>query len=106
MGNRSWCAGGFDDRPVQTTAEIVERALAAAPRQMREAATVNQMEARLHVRDAEAGHEPSGLLPRVKPEYGSVWYSLAGPDQAGARLHTTIAVPGATTQVDSIAGSQ
>jgi hypothetical protein len=34
---------------------------------------------------------------RVKPEYGSVWYSMAGPDQARARLHVTIAVPGATS---------
>jgi hypothetical protein len=35
---------------------------------------------------------------RVKPEFGSVFYSLDGKDQATARLHTTIAVPGATTQ--------
>lgn len=34
---------------------------------------------------------------RVKPEYGSVWYSMSGADQATARLHVTIAVPGATT---------
>jgi hypothetical protein len=35
---------------------------------------------------------------RVKPEFGSVWYTMNGPDQASARIHTTIAVPGATTQ--------
>ena len=35
---------------------------------------------------------------RVKPEYGSVWLTMNGPDQARARIHTTIAVPGATTQ--------
>lgn len=35
---------------------------------------------------------------RVKPEYGSVWYDLSGADEAHAHLHTTIAVPGATTQ--------
>ena len=35
---------------------------------------------------------------RVKPEFGSVWYHVMGPDQAGARPHTTIAVPGATSQ--------
>ena len=35
---------------------------------------------------------------RVKPEYGSVWISMNGPDQASARIHTTIAVPGATTE--------
>jgi hypothetical protein len=33
---------------------------------------------------------------RVKPEYGSVFYSMDGMDQATARLHTTVAVPGAT----------
>jgi hypothetical protein len=36
---------------------------------------------------------------RVKPEYGSVWYILSGPDREHARPHhITIAVPGATTQ--------
>jgi hypothetical protein len=35
---------------------------------------------------------------RVKPEYGSVWYTMRGKDQASARVHMTIAVPGATTQ--------
>ena len=34
---------------------------------------------------------------RAKPEFGSVWYHLRGADQAQARTHTTIAVPGATT---------
>ena len=35
---------------------------------------------------------------RVKPEFGSVWYHLAGPDKERARTHMTIAVPGATAQ--------
>jgi hypothetical protein len=35
---------------------------------------------------------------RVKPEFGSVWYHLMGADQARARTHMTIAVPGATAQ--------
>ena len=35
---------------------------------------------------------------RVKPEYGSVWYDMNGPDKEHARIHVTIAVPGATTQ--------
>jgi hypothetical protein len=35
---------------------------------------------------------------RVKPEYGSVWYDMNGADQAHARTHVTIAVPGATSQ--------
>jgi hypothetical protein len=34
---------------------------------------------------------------RAKPEFGSVWYHLMGQDQATARTHFTIAVPGATT---------
>ena len=35
---------------------------------------------------------------RVKPEYGSVWYHFLGPDKEHARMHMTIALPGATTQ--------
>lgn len=35
---------------------------------------------------------------RVKPEFGSVWIHMMGPDQEHARMHTTIAVPGATAQ--------
>jgi hypothetical protein len=35
---------------------------------------------------------------RVKPEFGSVWYHLQGKDQATARPHMTVAVPGATMQ--------
>ena len=35
---------------------------------------------------------------RVKPEYGSIFYNLSGPDRAGARAHMTVAIPGATTQ--------
>ena len=35
---------------------------------------------------------------RVKPEFGSVWIHMSGPDQATARMHTTVAVPGATAQ--------
>jgi hypothetical protein len=34
---------------------------------------------------------------RVKPEYGAPWLSMSGADRATARVHTTIAVPGATT---------
>jgi hypothetical protein len=35
---------------------------------------------------------------RVKPEFGSVWLTMSGPDREHARIHTTIAVPGATAQ--------
>ena len=34
----------------------------------------------------------------IKPEFGSVHINLTGPDQAQANIHTTVAVPGATTQ--------
>jgi hypothetical protein len=33
---------------------------------------------------------------RLKPVYGSVWYHFMGADQEHARMHMTIAVPGAT----------
>src|SRR5436190_23805005 len=32
----------------------------------------------------------------AKPEFGSLWIHMSGPDQARARMHVTIAVPGAT----------
>jgi hypothetical protein len=35
---------------------------------------------------------------RVKPEFGSVWLHMMGPDADHTRMHTTIAVPGATAQ--------
>lgn len=34
----------------------------------------------------------------IRPEFGSVFINLSGPDQAQARLHTTVAVPGATRE--------
>ena len=34
---------------------------------------------------------------RVQPEFGSVFISMNGADQASANTHTTISVPGATT---------
>ena len=132
----------------QTTAEIIERALAAAPRRAREGAAVIKWNAdftyemlkegtnRLvcYDRSGEPGRQPFAVQctsmgnldrvaqsrrfwaesenaaarqamldaaeangTRVKPEYGSVWISMNGRDQASARIHTTIAVPGATT---------
>lgn len=35
---------------------------------------------------------------RVKPEFGSIFYNLSGPDKEKARAHTTVAVPFATAQ--------
>jgi len=132
----------------QTPAETIERALLAAPRQMKEGATVikwkpdntyetlKQGTNRLvcYDRSGDPGQQPFAVQctsmanldraaqnrkfeaisdkaarqtaldaaekdgTRVKPEYGSVWLTMNGPDQARARIHTTIAVPGATTQ--------
>ena len=43
---------------------------------------------------AVAAAEKDGT--RVKPVFGGVWYHLMGAEQATARTHFTIAVPGAT----------
>ena len=132
----------------QTTEETIERALAAAPRQMKEGATVIKWKPdftyetlkkgtnRLvcYDRSGQPGQQPFAVQctsianldrvaqnrkfeaitdkaarqaaldaaekdgTRAKPEFGSVWLTMNGPDQAHARIHTTIAVPGATTQ--------
>jgi hypothetical protein len=132
----------------QTQAEVIDRALAAAPRQMRDGATVIQWKADYtyetlkkgtnhlvcYDRSGEPGRQAFAVQctslanldrvaqnrkfeamadpaakqaamdaaeangTRVKPEYGSVWLDMNGADQAHARIHTTIAVPGATTQ--------
>ena len=132
----------------QTPAETIEKALAAAPRAMRDEATVIKWKAdftyetlkkgtnRLvcYDRAGQPGQQPFAVEctsianldrvaqnlkfeaisdkaaskaafdaaeangTRVKPEFGSVWIHLTGTDQTHALLHTTIAVPGATTQ--------
>jgi hypothetical protein len=132
----------------QTATDAIERALAAAPRQARDGATVIKWQPDYayetlkkgtnrwvcYDRSGEPGEQPFSVQctslgnlervaqnrrfeaisdaaerqkqldaaeangTRVKPEYGSVWLSMSGPDQARARIHTTIAVPGATTQ--------
>lgn len=35
---------------------------------------------------------------RAEVQYGSIWIAMRGEDQASAGTHTTIAVPGATTE--------
>jgi len=132
----------------QTKDESIDRALAAAPQQMREGATVIKWKPdytydtlkkgtnRLvcYDRSGEPGRQPFAVQctsianldrvaqnrkfeaisdkaakqaaidaaemngTRVKPEYGSVFYMLNGPDQEHARGHVTIALPGATAQ--------
>jgi hypothetical protein len=135
-------------RSQATAAETIERALAAAPRQAREEATVIRWKPDFtyetlkpgtnrvvcYDQSGEPNEQPFSVQctsvgnlervaqnrrfeaiadkverqarldaaekdgTRVKPEYGSVWWSMSGPDQAGARMHTTVAVPGATTE--------
>lgn len=132
----------------QAPADAIARAVAAAPRQMREGATVIQWKADLTYdtlkkgtnrlvcfdRSSDPGRQPFAVQctsignldriaqnrkfeamtdkaakqagldaaeangTRVKPEFGSVWYDMNGPDQEHARIHVTIAVPGATAQ--------
>jgi hypothetical protein len=137
-------AGAF----AQTPAETIERALMAAPRNMKEAAAVIKFKADgtydtlkpgtnrmvCYDRSGEPGQQPFAVqctsvanLPRVaqnrkfeaiadktarqaaidaaekdgtraKPEYGSVWLTMNAADKEHAmRVHTTVAVPGATT---------
>jgi hypothetical protein len=144
LGVLAMSTGAF----AQTPDESIEKALSAAPRQMKEGATVIKWKAdntydtlkkgtnRLvcYDRSGEPGKQPFAVQctsianlervaqnrkfeavtdkaardkmiddaekngTRVKPEYGSVWLTMNGPDKEHARIHTTIAVPGATTQ--------
>jgi len=132
----------------QTPDEAIERALAPAPRQMKEGATVIKWKADgtydtlrkgtnrivCYDRTGDPGAAPFAVQctsianldrvaqnrkfekiadktarqsaidaaekdgTRVKPEFGSVWLTMNGPDREHARIHTTIAVPGATAQ--------
>ena len=52
------------------------------------------------VRAKVAAAEADGTRPL--PEYGSVWLSMNGPDRERARVHKTIAVPGATTETTGL----
>ena len=132
----------------QSNDESLDRALAAAPRQMKDGATVIKWKADntyetvrkgtnrmvCYDRSGETGRQPFAVQctsianldrvaqnrkfeaitdkdarqkaideaekdgTRVKPEFGSVWLTMNGPDKDHARIHTTVAVPGATSQ--------
>jgi hypothetical protein len=136
----------------QSNDEAIEKALSAAPRQMKEAATVIKWKADgtydtlrkgtnklvCYDRTGDPGAAPFAVQctslgnldrvaqnrkfekitdkaarqaaidaaekdgTRVKPEFGSVWLTMNGPDKEHARIHTTIAVPGATAQSMSL----
>ena len=132
----------------QTNAELIEMALAAAPRRAQEGAAVVKWAAdhtyttikeganqivcynraderdrqpfavqctnvanldrvaqnrRFHAESTDADGERALVAAagangtRMKPEFGSVWRSMNGADQASARVHATVALPGATT---------
>src|SRR4026209_572039 len=133
------CSAGFAQTPDAT----IERTLMAAPRQLKEGATVIKWKAdntydtlrkgtnRLvcYDRSGDPGQQPFAVQctsianldrvaqnrkceamtdkaakqaaldaaekdgTRVKPEFGSVWLTMNGPDREHARIHTTIAVP-------------
>ena len=141
LGVAALSAGAFAQAP----ADPIEKALSAAPRNLKAGAAVIKFKAdgtydtlkpgtnRLvcYDRSGQPGQQPFAVqcssvanIPRiaqnmkfeampekgkaaveaaekdgtrVKPEYGSVWYTMNGADQATARTHITIAVPGATT---------
>ena len=132
----------------QTNDELIDRALAAAPRNMKDGATIIKWKADYtyetikkgtnklvcYDRSGEPGRAAFAVQctslanidrvaqnrkfesimdkdarqkaidaaeadgSRVKPEFGSVWLDMNGPDREHARIHTTIAVPGATKQ--------
>ena len=150
LGVLAVSASAFAQTPAPTPApaEGIEKALLAAPRNAKEAATVIKWKADntydtlrkgtnqlvCYDRSGDPGQQPFAVqctslanLPRVaqnrkfeaiadrverqkaidaaeaggtrvKPEFGSVWLTMNGADQARARIHTTIAVPGATMQ--------
>ena len=132
----------------QSDQEMIDRAVTAAPRNMKDGATVVKWKADFtyevikkgtnkmvcYDRSGEPGRQPFAVqctslanLPRVaqnrkfeamqdknarqaaidkaeadgsrvKPEFGSVFISMNGPDKDHAHTHTTIAVPGATKE--------
>lgn len=75
---------------VQCTSEANLPRVAQNHRARMAAANAEEAEAML------AGYEADGT--REAPEFGSVWYSLNGADEASANAHVTIAVPFATTE--------
>lgn len=132
----------------QSNEELIDKALTAAPRNMKEGATVIKWKADFtydvikkgtnkmvcYDRSDEPGRQPFAVQctslanlarvaqnrkfeamtdknarqaaldkaeadgSRIKPEFGSVFISMNGPDKEHAHTHTTIAVPGATKE--------
>ncbi len=92
-GTNTWVCYDQSGLPSERPFSVQCTSLANLPRvaQNREYETIAD---RTERRSALAEAEANGT--RVKPEFGSVWRTMSGADQAQARTHTTIAVPGAT----------
>ena len=58
-----------------------------------------KMEAITDKKERDAAFEAAEKAGKwTKPEFGSLWIHMSGATQAQARMHVTIAVPGATQQ--------
>ena len=76
---------------MQCSAEAQPSALRAEPKvRVQAAADADERRAMMDAAEADG--------TRVLAKFGTVWYSLNGPDQDNARSHTTIAVPNATAE--------
>lgn len=95
-GTNSWVCYDRTDQPRRAPFDVQCTSLANLPR------VAQNLRFRVEGgdRDGEAAlldaAEADGT--RVLPEYGSLWIAARGQDQASATTHTTIAVPGATTE--------
>ncbi len=93
--NRLVCFGRSDERgrrPFAVLCTSVGNLDRVAQNRRFRAESADAAQERAMVAAAEANDT------RALPEYGSVWIHMDGRDQARARIHTTIAVPGATTE--------
>ncbi len=93
--NRLFCYDRSDERgrrPFAILCTSVENLDRVAQNRRFRVESVDSDEERAMV----AAAEEDGTRP--VPEYGSIWIHMDGRDQASARIHTTIAVPGATTE--------
>jgi hypothetical protein len=58
-----------------------------------------KMETILDKKERDAAFEAAEKAGKwTKPEFGSLWIHMSGPSREQARMHVTVAVPGATTQ--------
>jgi len=98
-GTNTWVCYDQSGLPTERPFSVQCTSLANLPRvaQNRRFETIADRDER---RTALDQAEAAGT--RVKPEYGSVWRTMSGPDQAQARTHVTIAVPGATTETTGL----